>query len=69
MKLIFTGVYGLIETEYVGRFQAGTLEGPLDLVPFHDFDSHIPIEVKVGLTEIDTGLKDGIIVTSYNPGD
>lgn len=68
MKLITPGVFELITLAKDGKFPSGNYFGAAGLAPFHDFDSQIPTEVKTKLTEIDTALKDGSLLTGYEFG-
>lgn len=68
MKLITPGVIELITLAKEGNFPSGNYFGAAGLAPFHDFESQIPTEVKTKLTEIDTALKDGSLLTGYEFG-
>jgi basic membrane protein A len=51
-----------------GTFPTGNYFGASGLAPYHDFDSFIPQAVKDKMSQIMSGLSDGSITTSYNPG-
>ena len=68
MKLITPGVIELITLAKDGKFPSGNYFGAAGLAPFHDFESQIPTEVKTKVTEIDTALKDGSLLTGYEFG-
>lgn len=68
MKLITPGVFELISMAKDDKFPSGNYFGAAGLASFHDFDSQIPTEVKTKLTEIDTALKDGSLLTGYEFG-
>lgn len=68
MKLLTPGVFTLIEMHTEGSFPVGNYFGDTGLAPFHDFDSAVPQDVKDTLETIDGQLRDGSLVTGYNPG-
>jgi basic membrane protein A len=68
MKLITPGVFDLIKASQDGNFPGGNFVGDVGLAPFHDFDSQISAEIKSRIEEIDAGLRDGSLLTGYNPG-
>jgi basic membrane protein A len=68
MKLITPGVFDLIKASQDGSFPGGNFVGDVGLAPFHDFDSQISAEIKSRIEEIDAGLRDGSLLTGYNPG-
>jgi basic membrane protein A len=68
MKLITPGVFDLIKASQDGNFPGGNFVGAVGLAPFHDFDSQISAEIKSRIEEIDAGLRDGSLLTGYNPG-
>jgi basic membrane protein A len=68
MKAVTPGVFDLIKLAKDGTFPTGNYFGASGLAPYHDFDSVIPQAVKDKMSQITSGLSDGSITTSYNPG-
>ncbi|MBN2056333.1 BMP family ABC transporter substrate-binding protein [bacterium] len=68
MKRVDNAVYQAVKDYATGVFSAGTQVGVaanqgIDLAPFHDTETLIPLEVKARLAEIKAGLADGGIAT------
>ena len=50
-----------------GYFPGGNFMGTVGYAPFHNFESLIPADVEIKLTEIQQGLADGSIDTGVSP--
>ncbi|MGC1378332.1 MAG: BMP family ABC transporter substrate-binding protein [Anaerolineales bacterium] len=67
MKEVTTGVFELIKAAKNGYFPGGDFPGKVGYAPFHSFESRIPADVEIKLTEIQQGLADGSIETGVSP--
>lgn len=67
MKLETPSVFATIKSIVDGTWKPGLYTGPIDLAPFHDFDSKIPADVKQKMQDINKGLQDGTIKTNVPP--
>ncbi len=71
MKGLGNMTYGLVRSFYFNHFSGGTIvHGTLDnggvgIAPFHNFNSQIPDSIKLALSDVISGIKNGTIKTGW----
>ncbi|MBZ0320214.1 MAG: BMP family ABC transporter substrate-binding protein [Anaerolineae bacterium] len=69
MKLLDAGVATLILQTMDNTIKDGNYFGQVGLAPFHDFDSVIPVEVKLELEQLANDLRTGKVETGFTYGE